>query len=71
MPSKKALRKYHANKDHNIVDHLRLPKPDYEERYGKLPSNWNRMTHKQKMNHVDKKNIMNDAKRDGMPKGKN
>jgi hypothetical protein len=27
--------------------------------------------HKEKNNEIDKKNIMNDAKRDGMPKGKN
>jgi len=51
-----------TSKDHNIVDHLGLPKADYEARYGKLPSNWNSMTHGQKMNVIDK---LNDAKSKG------
>lgn len=40
--------------DHKIVDHLGLPKPDWEKRYGKLP-NRKTMTHGQKMNYLNTK----------------
>ena len=34
------------------IDHLGLPKPDYEERYGKLPKAWNTMTDEQKKKYL-------------------
>tara|TARA_B110000495_G_scaffold198725_1_gene210960 strand:+ start:45 stop:215 length:171 start_codon:yes stop_codon:yes gene_type:complete len=52
--SKKQLAKIHAGKkwDEKPIDHLGLPKPDYEERYGKLPKAWNTMTDEQKRKYL-------------------
>ena len=78
MPSKKALRKYHANKEKGnweIIPSSKLkgrmvngvPKGTISYINAK---NYE-LNLERKNNEIDKKNIMNDAKRDGMPKGKN
>ena len=81
MPSKKALRKYHAEKDiwTDIEKHdndgkkmTTIEKREWTDNRLKqlMKDGFDYKKHKQKMNEIDKKNIMNDAKRDGMPKRK-
>ena len=78
MPSKKALRKYHAEKIKNLPKSWEMiPSSKLKGRMvngvpkgtiSYINAKNYELNLERKNNEIDKKNIMNDAKRDGMPK---